>query len=415
MKKLLLTLIAIFIVSYGFSYNWEIYGPENIKANKLNVFPSEYLSGVICVDTGIYIVNDFYGTTWDYYSYFNMPVIDVVECNYNVDSIMVVMGNGSYSDGIYSFNLITGQFQVLHYCINPSFIYKHYGNGSYYVGYEDGMLISEDGYAWNEISFFSGKNCEDIQIYNDYIAVAIDQPNDNVFWSEDGGENWEPIIGDYKIAKLLLNYFCNLFGICIENSSDCGYYKLTEYSMMWENKFFTENINTLGFDNDGRSFLGWYAANGEHKGIAKYFDYTPTNYLTFFNQGLPNLNINDITSTDEYVGGSIVFCCTDEGAFYCTNYVGIETLKAENEQIFIYPNPVSNQATIRINLTEPIVKDISISILNNQGFEVDEIKLEDYTSNEIIINWNKGDLPAGVYYLVIKTENGHLSDKFIIL
>jgi len=415
MKKQLLTLIAIFIVSYGLSYNWEIYGPENIKANKLYLFPSEYFSSVICVDTGIYIVNDFSGTTWDYYSYFNMPVIDVVEIQYNVDSLMVVMGNGSYSDGIYSFNLITGQFQILHYCINPNFIYRDYGDGSYCVGYEDGMLISEDGYAWNEVSFFSGKNCEDIQIYNDYIAVVVDQPNDNVFWSEDGGENWETIIGEFKISKLLLEYFYNLFGICIENSADCGYYKLNEYSMMWENKFFTENLNTLGFDNDGRSFLGWYDATGGHQGIAKYFDYTPTNYLTFYNQGLPNLNINDITSTDEYVGGAIVFCCTDAGVFFCDDYiVGSPEIKIHSN-VLIFPNPVSNQTTIEINLAELSNEEISISFLNNQGQKVDEIKVDGNNSNEITINWNKGDLPAGIYYLVIKTEEGQISEKFIIL
>lgn len=410
MKKLILSLIVIFVAYSGFSYTWENYGPESIKANKLCLFVCEYAEGIICLDTGMYVVNEFFGNDWEYYSNFNMPVIDAVQCNYNVDSILVVMGNGSYSDGIYSFNLITGQFQVLFYCINPNFICKYYSDGMYYVGYENGMLISDDGFTWNEISFFSGKNCEDIQIYNDNIAVAIDQPNDNVYWSEDSGENWETIDGEFKISKLLLHYWGYLSGICTESSSNCGYYKLSDYSMVWENEFFSEDLNTLGFDNDSRSFLGWHGSNVAHKGIARY-----TNYLSFFNQGLPNLNINDITSNDEFVGGSIVFCCTDEGIYYCVDYVGIDPLKEEDVQVLICPNPVKDKMQIKIKSDKVINEISSIEIYSNQGNKVDEINFESISSNECVIIWNKGNLPAGIFYLVLKTGNEQISEKFIIL
>jgi len=411
MNKFISLLILTFAVQFSYSYTWEPYGPESIKANKLCLIINEYSSGIICIDSGMYVglINE---TNWEYFSNFNMPVIDAVECSYNVDSILVLMGCESYSDGIYSFNLTTGQFQIIDFCLNPNFIHKHYSSGSYYVGYEFGLLVSENGYTWNEISFFNGKICKDIQIYNDCIAVAVEQPTDNVFLSEDGGDNWETIIGGYKISELRLDYF-NLFGISTENSADCGLFKLNEYSMIWENKFFTDNLNTIGFDNDGRYFLGWYEASGGHQGIAKYTDYT--NSLTFYNLGLPNLNINDITSSDEFVGGEIVFCCTDAGVFHGDDYiVGILELEIHSD-ISIFPNPVSNQATIKINLTELLTENISIPILNNQGLKVDEVRMEGNNSNEMIIKWHKGDLPSGVYYLVVVTEKEKISKKFVIL
>jgi len=89
----------------------------------------------------------------------------------------------------------------------------------------------------------------------------------------------------------------------------------------------------------------------------------------------------------------------------------------ENEisQLNIFPNPLSTQATIKINLVEITNEEISISILNNQGKKVDEIRMKGKNSNEININWSKGDLQSGVYYLVIKTEKEQISEKFIIL
>jgi len=46
---------------------------------------------------------------------------------------------------------------------------------------------------------------------------------------------------------------------------------------------------------------------------------------------------------------------------------------------------------------------------------VDELRVDVNNSNEISINWNKDDLPGGIYYLVIKTEKAQMSEKFIIL
>jgi hypothetical protein len=322
---------------------------------------------------------------------------------------LVLLGNGTSDDGIYSFNLVSGQFKNLYYCMNPNVIFNDGEN--YYVGYENGMLISDNGYTWTEDAFFIGKNCLEIIMYFEYIAVAIDEPVDNVFWSENSGEDWEVIEGDYKISDLGMNYIGHLTGICTDNSMDCGYYELHNYILQWEEKLLTENLKTLGCDNNGKPFLGWYAANGIQKGIARYWGYS----LTFFNQGLPNLNINDITSDDDIVGGSVVYCCTDGGVFWCVNYTWIETFNDNYNKIETCPNPVSNQTQFKIDLKEPYDSNLSIFVLNNDYQKVDEIKLENSPSNKIESSWNKGNLPTGIYFLVVRTKNEMVIEKFIIL
>jgi len=81
----------------------------------------------------------------------------------------------------------------------------------------------------------------------------------------------------------------------------------------------------------------------------------------------------------------------------------------------IMPNPVSGESYIQIILSEVLPEDISISILNNQGHKMDEIRVEGNNSVEFRINWNKGDLPAGIYYILVRNEGKSIIKKFIVL
>ncbi len=75
--------------------------------------------------------------------------------------------------------------------------------------------------------------------------------------------------------------------------------------------------------------------------------------------------------------------------------VGENENTANTESIRIFPNPVSNQTSISINLSEIAGSDFTISVLNNCGIKVDEIKFENTPSTKNEFTWNKGNLPAG--------------------
>jgi hypothetical protein len=49
------------------------------------------------------------------------------------------------------------------------------------------------------------------------------------------------------------------------------------------------------------------------------------------------------------------------------------------------------------------------------GIKVDELTIDNLGSEANEFNWNKGNLPAGIYYLVVKTKNETFSEKFIVL
>jgi hypothetical protein len=86
--------------------------------------------------------------------------------------------------------------------------------------------------------------------------------------------------------------------------------------------------------------------------------------------------------------------------------------ETKTSQIRIFPNPVSDKLIIHIS--DPDLITSEISILNNHGQQMDEIKMEGNNSNEISLTWKKGDLPAGVYFLVVASTNRITTKKFII-
>lgn len=409
MKKLIPLLLITVLVhqSYSFTWEWESFGSPEIKANKVCFFNTGPVFSVICVDTGMYISG--ITISFEFYSYTSMAVVEAVSPGFNEDSLILVMSNGSWSDGIYSFNYETKEFVPLHFCYNPNFIVYSYENSWFYVGYEYGLYYSEDAINWTGVTFFDNKTCLDMEISGDYLIVATTEEYNNTFLSDDNGATWTELEGENitELANDILG-ISTIYGISEGESYNCGFYQLDFSNQEWDNIFYSYRLNAVGMNNVGALYVGWYSGIPPNEGIAAC---SPE--LTFLNDGLPNLNINAITAPMIF-GVTVIYCCTDSGVFTRILSVGVP----ENpiiDYINIYPNPVSNQATININLSELANEEISISILNNQGQKVDEIKMEGNNSNEIIINWNKGNLPAGVYYLLIETEKEQLSKKFIIL
>jgi hypothetical protein len=92
----------------------------------------------------------------------------------------------------------------------------------------------------------------------------------------------------------------------------------------------------------------------------------------------------------------------DDIIFPCSSFTNIEEI--ENENIRIYPNPANDFINIEINNNYD--SNFNISIYNSLGIKVIE------TSNENTINIE--DLPSGMYFINVTTENLNKTKKIII-
>lgn len=78
----------------------------------------------------------------------------------------------------------------------------------------------------------------------------------------------------------------------------------------------------------------------------------------------------------------------------------------------IYPTPFTTIITLSYTVSED--SDVIIHILNSQGQQVDKI-IQRQSIGLQKIEWDLERLPAGLYYIVLKTNEGVQTTKMIKL
>lgn len=410
MKNMVIIFLLVFFPFISHSYTWQSYCPSTIHANNV-CFGVGSWKGVICSPDGMYLWEEDI-QEWTYYTY-GLPVIGAV--NLNATQILVAMGCGTYSDGIYTFDLETHQFDVVEWFYKPAFLKYYDYNGSYFVGLEEnGLYISTDGIDWNNVEYFDTISCQSMDFFGEQIIVSSGVYGfPCIYFSGDAGFSWNISINAGGFINVKFNNSGIAYSILPGMSQSAGIHFSTDYGFSWAAFYWEFFINALGIDAMGNVFLGW--DNGW--GIAMINNPYPYPYpeLIFLNEGLPNLNINEIT-INPAMSAIAIFCCTDAGVYMSNDYmVGENENPAEAQKINIFPNPVSDQTSISINLPEITGIHFTISILNNCGIKVDEINFKNTSLPNQKVNWNKDNLPSGIYFLVVRTKNETLTEKFIIL
>jgi len=78
-----------------------------------------------------------------------------------------------------------------------------------------------------------------------------------------------------------------------------------------------------------------------------------------------------------------------------------------------YPNPFNQSITFQFDLTRPT--EIEINIYNILGQKVDSVLISGGQTGDNLFIWNAGNLPSGVYFYKIVTNNAENSGKVVLL
>lgn len=363
MKKLIV--ILLFIPFWGFA-EWIEFGPANIQANDVCFVSYSYGQNLICTSTGIYIYESASGT-WLEYSY-SLPVISAIP--FDNDNVMLIMGNGSYSDGIYLFNFTTHQFTVIEWCYYPKFVIFVESSQKYFVGYEGGLMTSDNGADWTIIESFNNRTWLSMDYYENNLAVC---DGEWVYFSTDGGMTWEANSAyPSMISDLKYDNNGKLYGIFPDESWSSGLWSSNDNGYTWEVEFWSPNMNTLGFDVMDNLFVGWEEnPGGVEEGIAWY--HPETSNLQFLNEGLDNLQINKI-KFNPYMSSIAIFCCTDAGVFFCNDYLSnqSQTITLGSAFQFVSSHIIPNNSDMLVVLEE-ILNDNLVFVRNSQGQTLQKI------------------------------------------
>jgi hypothetical protein len=409
MKKPFLFTIFILLLQFGYPYSWESYGPSGIKATNTYFVGNANLDMLIMSDSGLFIVSN--PQTWVYLDYHAKDAVHL-----DFENVLFVAGDNSSADGVYKLNIQTHQVEVIENILNPNFIEYYEPISTYYIGYDLGLLKSADGLNWEEIPEFNGMICSGMVSWNSgHILVNIIADLSHLFLSDDNGQTWTESTGSPGwITDMATCEDGKVYGVFPDNSYSSGLWSSADYGDTWDIEFYTTNLNTVKATNPyGVNILvGWTNSNTDYDGIAIYDSSVPLPGLIFLNENLPNTNINKI----DFVGlldVGILFACTDTGVFYCPDYfVGMPEPGSTHIFIEISPNPAREKTTITIE--NPDHLDLNpVYIMNSAGKIEDQIMISPGFSGKT--KWNTGDLPAGVYYLVARTKNETITEKFILL
>jgi len=412
-KKLFIAfVITLFIPVICQAYLWTQIGPADVETYDFHVFGGGVAYELICEENGI-IVNE--GDEWIEYSYYGLPVWDVETVMAATADILVVMGDGTDSDGIYGFNFSNHEFNILQWLQYPHFINYCPADSHYYAGGEDGLFKSPDGLNWQSVPFFSDINCLAMAIYeSNYVVSTAPQ----VYYSSDAGTTWNSITPYFLFSDLEVTDSGVFYGIFPYDSYSSGLRRSDDFGMNWYVEFWDMYMTCVSWDGAGFLFTGWNVPNGNQQGFAMW--HTDIGELEYMNEGLGCLQINNIT------WNPLIYClnriaCTDEGLYMITGYetdTSPDHITPLNITAHNFPNPFNPETCISFTL--PYSADISLEIYNAKGEKVKSLFHGFLPSGNNSLLWNgrndHGDqLPSGIYHYKIAAGQLEEFGKMILL
>ncbi|NQV03039.1 MAG: T9SS type A sorting domain-containing protein [Bacteroidia bacterium] len=404
--KTFLFLLGI-LISIPALPSWNPFGPEGIHANRIEFVIDNQSHWVICHDEGLYIY-DLVNQTWTDHPT-TLPVLDA----YYLDGtkILVIMGDGTFSDGIYAYNPATEEFEIIEWVVFPCFLNYNYDTQKYYVGHHSGLLTSSDGYTWTAEPTFTNRDMVAMASWENHFVVSEMDNLYGVWFSDDYGATWSsPTPGSPMISNLDFSNEGILYGVFPDSSYSSGLWSSSDYGETWKNEFYSLNMSCVGLDVQGWVMVGWHENPPlPQEGIAHY---TPaTGSLDFLNEGLPNLFINDICF-NPIMSAIALFCCTENGVYISYDYFVGETEinRPAASVLTILPNPAQQRAVITSRVITP-GSGITMRIFDLRGGIIREEYLDNWQGR---MDLNCSSLPDGLYLISVSGLSGTATCKLTV-
>jgi len=286
-----------------------------------------------------------------------------------------------------------------------------WGSGKLFESFDGGI-------TWDPISY-TGSNHHGDLVYvpgtpNTWVRSDFYDGGSGGSYSFDGGHTWTDFPGTMEIPfypMTWLNSHCGWAGGISKTSVEGGVYKFTGWVLP---KPAPENVQAI-IVNGNNIDINWEQPTCDPAQMTLQ-GYNIRRNGTKLNSSL----VTDTAFTDlNVLNGQYSYCVTaiynvgaSEGA--CINAVitvEITNWPATSEGIRIYPNPSPGQFTFELSLQQQ--SRVNLVVLNSLGQVVASLADGVLTPGPHQLYWYAGKLPAGMYYLQMKTENQFITKKII--
>ncbi|MDA3842883.1 MAG: T9SS type A sorting domain-containing protein [Candidatus Kapabacteria bacterium] len=247
--------------------------------------------------------------------------------------------------------------------------------------------------------------------YNDlYFCKFQKDMTELEFGTYLGGERWEFYLGDYGIQiDVDINGKVYIAGSTFSPDFPCTDDALKNFYISnhgEEPEPYGDMTFSVFNENASELIYSTYIGGGGHEEIKEQI--VEPNGRTLIVGKTFSTTFITTDGSQGYGGYDDVF------VFRYQNGVGVEGFPIHNQDdINIYPNPVSSQATIKFRLESPAL--VKCDIFDVFGRKVAEVVSTQYPAGENTILFSKGDLGPAVYFVVLNLSDGQrIEKKFVI-
>ncbi len=323
----------------------------------------------------------------------------------NENLIMVAIGDGSYSDGIYNYDLNSMQWELNEWFYKPNFIRYYPMNSRYYVGEQQGLFQSSDAQNWTRITQLGTNKCDSFAFYENYLIVNC---GTNYARSDNSGNSWNIEYLPLKGFRFASNGI--LYAIMDDGSDSDGIWRSVDFGLTWDVVLYSNHLACIGPEIGNLVSVGWSQPN-EMGLYAAIMD--PQGNLSHMNHAWLSFPVLDID----------VFPLINTPSFYILNtnafyYVtGFTTELVDHSspvgirKIDLYPNPAKSMLTIAFDASKTPAN--KLDVYNLKGQHIKSLQISKTNSNsqaESIWNLETSNgtrVNPGIYFVVLKDHRGH--------
>lgn len=409
MRKLSLFLL-LWLPSLVMAQEWELITPENVNVNSFNFNPLQHRN--FTSGNNLYV----YNTDWSATNTANLTITDSEALNDSV--ILVTAGSGSYSDGLYKYNCLTGEDTLVEWFNEPQFVKKIYN--TWYIGTRGALYESSDGHNWNEmvnlsysetvLDFYLDATIQILIIREENITKNSSQMKDFIKHSVNGGEDWEADTLPLWYQDAAFDYWHHKLYLALgENGTySDGVYVSDDHGATLENLEYFIHISSIYLISDAYLAVGMHESNSSNGGV-NILNLTNME-VTGLSNNLPQRNILSI-SMNPHVDCQNIVACTDSGAYQTFDLTGVSTPAGKNS-LSIYPNPTEKEITI--NTITNTAGNMRLTISDLSGRIVHQAERFIHTAGEYQWKTTVNMLSQGIYIVTVANGEGVLGKQKLI-
>ncbi len=279
--------------------HWEGIGPDDLDVNH---YLSSFTGDVLCTGDGLTIG---FGEEWESWSYGGLPVWQAADLD--AERLLLVQGDGSDSDGVYTFDRLSHEFEVQLWLLYPKFLF--WDGMEYWAGGAEGLFRSSDGAVWDAVPHFAGYDCLAMAAWGPHYVVAAEI---SIHVSDDQGATWVEVPqGTPWISDMAFDFEGKLYGIFPDWSWSSGLWSSLDFGWWWEVEFWDPGMSAVHIVDD-QVYVSWIDFSGFWEGVARWSP--EAGELVSINGDLPWLRVNELCEN------TIIDClnlvaCTEQGAY----------------------------------------------------------------------------------------------------